>query len=147
MANYKSILLAIDFSEFSAQTVARAALLAEKFGSQLAILHVVEPLPVTDPSYGAIFPLDFDLTGQMLESASERLEKIAENLAIPKDLQWIEVGNPKAEIVRVANEKAIDLIVIGTHGRHGIGLLLGSTASSVIHHAACDVLTVRLADA
>jgi len=56
----------------------------------------------------------------------------------------VEIGNPKAEIVRVASEKDIDLIVIGTHGRHGIGLLLGSTATGVIHHAHCDVLTVRL---
>ena len=101
---------------------------------------------MTDPVYGGIFPLDFDLTGQLLEAAQARLAKMAENLGIPKDLQWVEVGNPKAEIVRVASEKAVDLIVIGTHGRHGIAVLLGSTASSVIHHAGCDVLTVRLKD-
>ena len=146
MANYKKILLATDFSDFSSQAAERAVLMAERFGSELGVLHVVEPLPMTDPVYGGIFPLDFDLTGQLVEAAQVRLAKMAESLGIPKNLQWVEVGNPKAEIVRVASEKVVDLIVIGTHGKHGIAVLLGSTASSVIHHASCDVLTVRLKD-
>lgn len=147
MANYQKILLATDFSEFSAQTAAHAALMAEKFGSELSVLHVVEPPPMTDPAYGGIFPLDFDVTGQLIDAAQTMLAKISENLGIPKELQWVELGNPKVEIVRLAAEKSVDLIVIGTHGRHGIAVLLGSTASSVIHHAHCDVLTVRLKDA
>jgi universal stress protein A len=58
--------------------------------------------------------------------------------------RWIEMGSPKAEIIRIAREQRVDLIVLGSHGRHGLSLLLGSTASSVIHHAECDVLAVRL---
>jgi universal stress protein A len=83
----------------------------------------------------------------MVEAAKLRLGRLAEDLAVPGERQWVEVGSPKAEIVRVAAEQNFDLIVIGTHGRHGIGVLLGSTASSVIHHADCDVLVVRLRDA
>ncbi len=54
------------------------------------------------------------------------------------------VGRPGSEIRRQAEENDADLIVIGSHGRHGIQLLLGSTANSVLHGAACDVLAVRI---
>ncbi len=146
MANYRKILLATDFSDLSEQTVERAVALAGRFDAVLGILHVVEPPPISDPGSGVIFPFDFDLTEQMLAAAREHIAKFAEDLRVPKELQWVEVGSPKAEIVRVATEEGFDLIVIGTHGRHGIGLLLGSTAASVVHHASCDVLTVRLKD-
>ena len=56
----------------------------------------------------------------------------------------MEIGSPKAEIIRIAEDMGADLIVVGSHGRHGIALLLGSTAASVVHHAKCDVLAVRL---
>ena len=56
------------------------------------------------------------------------------------------MGSPKTEIVRVANEHKVDLIIVGSHGRHGLALLLGSTANGVLHHATCDVLAVRLRD-
>lgn len=144
MANYGKILVAVDFSPHSSQTAVRAMAVAGKFGAELSAIHVVEPVPIGDPVYGVAMPFDFDLTGQMLEAARTQLAKMADEWGVPKDRLWVEVGSPKAEIVRVASEQGMDLIVIGTHGRHGIGVLLGSTASSVIHHAACDVLTVRL---
>lgn len=147
MSSYAKILLATDFSEFSKQTAERALEIAARFGGELSLLHVVEPAPIGDPVYGVMMPFDFDLTGQMVEAARIRLAKEAGQLGIPKDRQWVEVGSPKAEIVRVAEEQNIDLIVIGTHGRQGIRVLLGSTAASVVNHAACDVLTVRLRDA
>jgi len=146
MSSYGKILLATDFSEFSGQTAERALEVAGRFGGELSLLHVVEPAPISDPVYGVVMPFEFDLTGEMVEAARARLAKLADSLGIPGERQWVEVGNPKAEIVRAAEEHAIDLIVIGTHGRHGIGLLLGSTASSVVNHAGCDVLTVRLRD-
>lgn len=61
-----------------------------------------------------------------------------------EDCQWLEMGSPKTEIIRVATENQVDLIVVGSHGRHGLALLLGSTANGVLHHAPCDVLAVRL---
>ena len=147
MSNYTKILLATDFSEISAQTVEKAREVALAFKSELCLLHVVEPLPFVDSGYGEGLPFDINLTEQMLKAAQTRLETLAESLNVSKANQWVEIGSPKAEIVRIASEQEIDLIVIGTHGRHGIGLLLGSTAASVIHHASCDVLTVRLKDA
>jgi len=56
------------------------------------------------------------------------------------------MGSPKTEIIRVAQENGVDLIVVGSHGRHGLALLLGSTANGVLHYAPCDVLAVRLQD-
>lgn len=146
MADYQKILLATDFSECKAQPAARAKALADTFGANLCLIHVVEPQPISDPAYGTISPYDIELSEQMMLVAQNLLEKMAEDLGVPKERQWVEVGNPSTEIVRVAKEQGIDLIVVGTHGRRGFGVLLGSTASSVIHHADCDVLTVRLRD-
>jgi universal stress protein A len=56
----------------------------------------------------------------------------------------VEIGTPKREIVRVAAEQKAELIVLGSHGRHGLQLLLGSTANGVLHQATCDVLAVRV---
>ncbi|HUL13194.1 MAG TPA: universal stress protein [Methylococcaceae bacterium] len=147
MANYRHILLATDFSEHSEQVANRARDLAEKYQADLTLLHVVENLPIGDSAYGPIVPFDIDLTEQMLESAKTRMAKLAETLAVPEHRQWVEVGSPKAEIIHLAEQQEVDLIVVGSHGRHGIALLLGSTAASVIHHAKCDVLAVRLREA
>jgi len=51
------------------------------------------------------------------------------------------------EIIKIAEENNVDLIIVGSHGRHGLALLLGSTANGVLHHAKCDVLAVRIKDA
>lgn len=53
-------------------------------------------------------------------------------------------GRPESEIHRMAETEAMDLVVIGSHGRHGLGLLLGSTANGALHGANCDVLAVRV---
>ncbi|MFM8332274.1 MAG: universal stress protein [Candidatus Methylumidiphilus sp.] len=147
MANYQRILLATELFAADSKTARQAIELAGRFGAELGVIHVVEPPPLGDSAYGVIMPFDFDLTRQMLEGAQQRLAELAGQWGIPQARQWVEVGSPKAEIVRVAAEQNMDLIVIGTHGRHGFGVLLGSTAASVVHHAGCDVLTVRLRDA
>ena len=64
--------------------------------------------------------------------------------AFDVDLAFVELGAPKHEIVRVAKEQGVDLVVVGSYGRHGLQLLLGSTANGVLHLAACDVLAVRV---
>jgi universal stress protein A len=106
---------------------------------------VVENLPITDAAYGPI-PFDVDLTQEWLEMSKQKLIKLGEELSVPEQRQWLELGSAKLEIVRVAEENAVDLIVVGSHGRHGLALLLGSTANGVLHHAKCDVLAVRLQD-
>ena len=144
MENYKHILLAVDFYEHCEAVANRAKDLANKFQAKLSIIHVVDSMPVTDASYGADIPFNMDLTAELMAGAKKRLDKLAEKLNVAKDRLWLELGSPKTEIIRVAKENNVDLIVIGSHGRHGLALILGSTANGVLHHATCDVLAVRL---
>lgn len=146
MGTYQHILLAVDFSEQGETIAERAKELADKYQAQLDIIHVVDNLPITDAAYGPVIPFDVDLTEQLMTAAKERLAKFADTLGVKANNRWLELGSPKLEIVRVAEENNVDLIVVGSHGRHGLALLLGSTANGVLHHAKCDVLAVRLKD-
>lgn len=146
MSHYKHILLAADFSDHGTEVADKAKELAIANQAQLSIVHIVDNLPITDATYGPIIPFDGDLTAQLMEAAKNRLAKIASGLGIAENKQWLEIGSPKLEIVRIAEENDVDLIVVGSHGRHGFALLLGSTANGVLHHAHCDVLAVRIKD-
>lgn len=146
MNNYKHILLAIDFFEQFDSVIDRAKNLAELYQAKLSIIHVVDSLPIIDAGYGSDVPFNLDLTAELMDEAKKRLADISKKLLIAEDGQWLEMGSPKSEIVRVAEENNVDLIVVGSHGRHGLALLLGSTANGVLHYAPCDVLAVRLQD-
>jgi universal stress protein A len=146
MVAYKHILLAADFSEHGAEVAQRAKDLADKYQAKLSILHVIDNLPLADEAYGSAIPFDADVTEELMAAAKKRLSTQADQLGIAKDCQWLELGSPKLEIIRISEETEVDLIVVGSHGRHGWALLLGSTANGVLHHARCDVLAVRLRD-
>lgn len=146
MNNYQHILLAVDFFEQSDIVIKRASDLANRYQAKLSIVHVVDSLPITDAGYGADIPFNLDLTAELMASAKKRLAELAQKLAVAEDCQWLEMGSPKTEIIRIATENHVDLIVVGSHGRHGLALLLGSTANGVLHYAPCDVLAVRLQD-
>ncbi len=146
MESYKHILLAADFSEHGEAVADRARDLADKYQAKLSIVHVMDNLLITDAAYGSTIPFDLDLTAELMAAAKKRLAKLAEKLNIAEDCRWMEMGSPKLEIIRIAEENKVDLIVVGSHGRHGFALLLGSTANGVLHHARCDVLAVRLHD-
>lgn len=142
MAQYQHILLATDFSEESDAVVKRAQALRENNQCQLSIIHVLEPISI---AYGGEFPVDLgDLHKELEKQASEKLNKLSESLGVAAEHCYLEVGITEKEIIRVAEERNVDLIVLGSHGRHGLSLLLGSTANAVLHHAKCDVLAVRV---
>ncbi|NOT11274.1 MAG: universal stress protein [Methylococcaceae bacterium] len=146
MENYKHILLAVDFFENDAIVSSRAKDLADRYQAALSIIHVVDSLPMTHSDYGLDLPFNLDLAAELTAVARVRLAKLAEQLQVSESKTWLEMGSPKQEIIRIATENEADLIVMGSHGRHGFGLLLGSTANAVLHHAKCDVLAVRLPD-
>lgn len=139
---YKHILFATDLSEETDFILEKVRGLRGYTGAQLSLIHVVEPLPGYSYAYLGIE----DIEEQLIEEAREVLARYGEKLTVARDHQWIEVGPAKAKILRVADEIKADLIVCGSHGRHGLSLLLGSTANAILHGAKCDVLTVRLPD-
>ena len=134
MALYKHVLLAVDFSDHCNDVAKTAQQLAEQNQAQLSIVHVVDNLPMNSDPFGPI-QFDVEFTQELLDGAKTRLKHFAADLNVPEERQWLEMGSSKLEIVRVAEENQVDLIVIGSHGRHGLGLLLGSTANGVLHHA------------
>ena len=144
MDNYKHILLAADFFEKNTAVIERAQDLARLCGAKLSIVHVVDTLPITDPANELMMPFDMDVTKEFIDAAQTKLSALSKKLGIADADTHLKVGSPKVEITQLAEEIKVDLIVIGSHGRHGLALLLGSTANGVLHHAACDVLAVRL---
>lgn len=143
MSDYQRILVAIDFSDETDFVLDRALAMLTGSPAKLSLIHVVDYSPYLIPSDTPL-PVDFDLEDQFLAKAKERLEALAQSKSLSGASLYVESGSPTLEIVRVAQEQAVDLIVIGSHGRHGLQRILGSTASGVLHTAACDVLAVRI---
>ena len=143
MTHYSHILLATDFSPGSEQVAERALRLADDSKAKLTLLHVVEFQGIT---YNPEFPMpdDLELEKYLIESAKKRLQELAEKLGRADAERRVEAGPAKYEICRLAEENNVDLIVVGSHGRRGLQLLLGSTANGVLHMAPCDVLAVRV---
>jgi universal stress protein A len=142
--DYGHILVVADLSEQDAYVVRKAKALAQVFHAKLSVIHVLDNIPMPDTAYGTIIPLDQDSSYEMLEAVKVRFQRLADSLAINPKQRWMVWGVPGEEIVRIACQEGVDLITVGSHGRHGLGLLLGSTANGVLHHAKCDVMAIRL---
>lgn len=142
MSQYRKILVAIDLSDDSAQIAQRAQAVAGSSDAELHLIHVIEPLSF---AYGGDIPMDFSgIQDEIHQQASQQLERFGDGHQITQGNQHIVLGRPEAEIHAKAEEIDADLIVIGSHGRRGLALLLGSTANGVLHGALCDVLAVRV---
>ena len=139
---YKRLLVAIDLGAASDKIAIKAATMARNQQAEIHILHIVEPLSLT---YGADLHLDTSaLQEDINEQAEVHLSDLAENLNIPKQHRHLASGRPEKEIPDVAREIGADLIVLGSHGRWGLELLLGTTTDGVVSAADCDVLAVRV---
>jgi universal stress protein A len=143
MDKYTHILVALDFSASSATLGTRAVALQRLYGARLSFVHVVEHIPLEAGSELLMGP-DFDLEQQLVENARARLADYVKQLGVADAGQHVTLGSTKNEITRLALELQADLIVMGSHGRHGLALLLGSTANAVLHAAPCDVLAIRV---
>lgn len=142
MTNYTKILMAVDLTDDSAEVAERARAIATNNSAELHIIHVIEPLSF---AYGGDIPMDFSgIQDEIHEQASQQLEKFATAQGIAMDRRHVVLGRPEVEIHSLAEEIGADLIVVGSHGRYGLALLMGSTANGVLHGATCDVLAVRV---
>ena len=145
MADYKKILVSIDLTAEADQVVEQASSIAARYQADLSLIHVIEPLTF---AYGGDIPMDVSTIQEEIETqAKARLRGLGSQWNIPAERQYLIYGRPAAEVHRLVTEQQADLIVIGSHGRHGIGLVLGSTATAVLHGAKCDVLAVRVRSA
>ena len=142
MSHYANILIAVDLSDESALVAQRAHAVAASSSTQLHVIHVIEPLSF---AYGGDIPMDFSgIQDEIQAQASQQLSRFGESHGIDAQKQHIVMGRPEVEIHAKAEELRADLIVVGSHGRYGLALLMGSTANGVLHGATCDVLAVRV---
>lgn len=143
---YKHILAAVDGTDESEQVLEAAAGTAKQSGAKLSLLSVVKPINQIYPGYemSGGFGKTLNLEAEVQNELRQRLGEKAETIGVDPIDVHVEIGYPVTIIHAIASSLGADLIVIGTHGRHGLGLLLGSTANSVLHGITCDALVVRI---
>lgn len=142
---FKRILCPIDFSPSALQALGFALDLARQADGLVTLLHIVEWLAEEEPRASAHFNIP-EYRRYMVEDAQQRLR----GLVAEESRTWVEItdmvvsGRSHREILRAAETKPADLIVMGAQGRGGVGLaLFGSTTQQVVRGATCPVLTVR----
>ena len=148
---YKTIIVAVDYDDTRAAVCRRAVDLASLCDARLHLIHIVEPLPpIAAPGVigGAPFPpAQSDQEHQQsIDDATEQLSALAAELGeMVTGFEVIESANTRNAIHDVAESKNAELIIAGSHGRHGLSLFFsGSTANELLKDAPCDVLAVRI---
>ncbi len=142
MNSYQHIIIGLDLSDESFTVLQKAKLIAHSFDAQVTLVHVVEPITF---SYGGDVPIDLTETqNKIIEQAEKRLDSISKEAELTDVQKIVSIGQAASELHALAEQHEADLIVVGSHGRHGLALLLGSTANGVLHGAKCDVLAIRV---
>jgi universal stress protein A len=132
MAGYQKVLVLLDLSDDSEQVVIAGRDLAAYSNASIVALHVVEFVPV-EPMGESLMPT-MQIEEELVKRSRERLNELVKRLGLARTSCRVEVGNTKAEILRVAEEEQADLIVLGSRERHGLAILVNFT----------DVLAIRL---
>lgn len=143
MSQYQHVLVAIGLTKESRQVLQRALSLATESEAnvKISLIHIVEPLGF---SYGVDIPITMmDVQEELQLQAQKQLAQLAQEFKGVSDFT-VTTGSAADEIHAFAKNHHCDLIVVGSHGRKGLSLLLGSTANAVLHGAQCDVLAVRV---
>ena len=130
-----------DITEGSEKIAERARDVAERYGAEVILLHVVEYVPV-EPMGEALLPA-VQIEGELIERATRRIAELAQKTGLEKAERIVQAGNIKAELVRVAMDRGVDLIVLGSRERHGLSIMFNQTEDTILHSAPCDVLAVR----
>ena len=150
----RRILAPTDFSRFSGFALEWAANLAEALQSELIILHVIpeEEGKIIEEviGEGAAVRIPMGIRQNVVEERRKKFQQQFDIVLPPqmkKSLrveEILRIGVPFLEIIKIAKEKDVDLVVMGTHGRTGLAhVLIGSVAEKVVHYAHCPVLTIK----
>jgi universal stress protein A len=144
--SYTQVLVAVDITAEADEVLAAARAATDGHNAKLTSLTVVKPFI---QAYGGLdmAPIaagTITFEEEAMKQAQRQLTEMSARYEINAENTKVRLGSPAFEIRTLAGELEADLIVIGTHGRHGLGLLLGSTANAVLHGTSCDVLVVKI---
>jgi universal stress protein A len=142
MAGYQKVLILSDLSNDGDRVIIAGRDIAAYSNAAIVALHVVEFVPV-EPMGETLMPT-MQIEADLAARSREWLDELVVRLGLKGAKRRVEIGNTKAEILRVAAEERADLIVLGSRERHGLAILVNFTEDTVLHAAHCDVLAVRL---
>lgn len=142
-SKYQTLVVAVEL-EPSCDTavLAKAKEVVDQYGCDVHFVHALEHLSNYGAAYGVSAGIDVEQA--LIDEAKGSMSKLAKEFNVADQNQVIRVGPAKHIILEEAERINADLILVGSHGRHGVRLLLGSTANAILHGAACDVLAVRI---
>lgn len=147
MSEYSHILAAVDFSAAADHVLDKACEISQRNNAKLSLLHVVEYMPPIDFTGEPLLVNNWVIDEEeMLEHARKSLQNLSKKHNLKDAELVVRIGTPKHEISSFVKEQQCDLVIMGSHGRHGLSLLLGSTANSVLHAMPCDILTIKIAE-
>lgn len=144
MSLYKRILVAVDLNPATDLLLTqRAQELAKISGGTVYLIHAIEPLNSYGTSYA--YPMMDNAEIEISDEHRAQLTEEAKNLGIPTENLILGFGFPDKVVAEQAKELKIDLIIVGSHSRHGLALLFTAhTADNISKHAPCDLLAVHL---
>lgn len=137
---YTTILHATDLSQYHYELSQKAADMAHRLKAKLYLLHVIQPPTSLQIAQSLGFA---DVDAPVKDNAQTVMNVLGEALNIPASQLLVEVGSIKHTILNKAEELGCELIIIGSHSPSHLQPFLGSIAHAVVHHAHCDVLTLR----
>ena len=140
MNEYKHILFTTDLTSLSMNIAPKVKKLAELYGAKISLITVLEETSI----YG--YPGISEKESSVSEQVQNAMVEFADKIQVPRERQYIEFGSVKGKVLAYAKSINADLIVVGSHGRHGLARLLGSSANAIVNGAECDVLLLRASE-
>lgn len=138
---YANILHATDLKENHFSMCQKAAAIAKAFGGTLHLIHVIEPPASLQLAQGLGFA---ELDNPVKDDAVTVMNILGDALGIPVEQQHVDIGSIKQLVLKKVQELGCELVILGSHTPSHLPAFLGSTAHAVVHHAPCDVLTLRM---
>ncbi len=144
MSEYKHILVAVDQSEDSEKIGRQALVVAKRNHAKITLLNILEGISLS-AGYELMPVIPQVSDSEMIAEAKKLMRELSFKLGIPDaDTLVISALSTKEGILKAAEDLNADLLVIGSHTRYGLGVLLGSTSGSIINDSPCDILTVKV---